>query len=74
MLPAGEQDIGGIPFEIAPAATSADKACIVLGGHRRTYLAQSANVKLAKPLRGECLYLLHASSFTSPDDKPIRTA
>ena len=71
MLPPGEQDIGGIPFVIASAATSADKACIVLGGHRRTYLAQSADVKLAKPLRGECLYLLHASSFTSPDDKPI---
>ena len=65
MLPSGEQDIGGIPFHIAPASTSADKACIVLGGHRRTYLAQSAEVKLAKPLRGECLYLLHASSFTS---------
>ena len=71
MLPAGWQDIGGIPFQIAPATTSADKACIVLGGHRRTYLAQSASVKLAKPLRGDCLYLLHASSFTSADDKPI---
>ena len=71
MLPSGEQDIGGIPFQIAPASTSADKACIVLGGHRRTYLAQSAEVKLAKPLRGDCLYLLHASSFTSADDKPI---
>ena len=71
MLPSGEQDIGGIPFQIAPASTSSDKACIVLGGHRRTYLAQSAEVKLAKPLRGDCLYLLHASSFTSADDKPI---
>ena len=71
MLPSGTQDIGGIPFQIAPAETSADKACIVLGGHRRTYLAQSASVKLAKPLRADCLYLLHASSFTSADDKPI---
>lgn len=71
MLPAGEQDVGGITFQIAPAATSSDKACIVLGGHRRTYLAKSADVKLAKPLRGDCLYLLHASSFTSAEDKPV---
>lgn len=71
LLSSGEQDFGGIPFQIEPATTSADKACIVLGGHRRTYLAQSADVKLAKPLRGDCLYLLHASSFTASNDKPI---
>lgn len=71
MLPSGMQDIGGIPFQIEPAATSADKACIVLGGHRRPYLAQSASVKLEKPLRGDFLYLLHASAFTQTEDKPI---
>ena len=71
MLSAGDQDIGGIAFRIAPAESSSDKACIVLGGTRRDYLAKSAEVKLEKPLRGECLYLLHASAFTQAEEKPI---
>ena len=71
MLPSGDQGIGGITFRIAPAASSSDKSCIVLGGARRGYLAKSADVKLEKPVRGECLYLLHASAFTPADGKPI---
>ena len=71
MLPTGKQDFGGIEFEILPSETSADKSCIVLGGHRRDYMPQSASVALAKPMRGECLYLLHASAFTQTEDKPI---
>ena len=71
MLPSGVQDIGGVTFQIAPAATSEDKSCIVLGGHRRKYLAQAAAVKLEKPVSAECLYLLHASAFTPSDGKPI---
>lgn len=71
MLPTGLQNIGGVQFEIAKSATSADKACIVIGGKRRDYLPQSAEVKLAEPQRAECLYLLHASAFTPSDGKPI---
>ena len=72
MLPSGMQDVGGIPFGISPAATSADKTCIVLGGRKRGYLPQSAEViRLGKPIKGEFLYLLHASAFTPRDGKPI---
>ncbi len=71
MLPKGRQVIGDIPFDIAECETSADKACIVLGGKRRRHLPQSAEVKLAKPLSGDCLYLLHASAFMSSKKRPI---
>ncbi len=71
MLPAGRQVIGMIPFEIAACSSSADKACIVLGGEVRKDFAQSARVTLDKPVGGECLYLLHASAFTSADGKPV---
>ena len=70
-LPSGIQYIGGIEFDIGASATSAEKACIVLGGKRRDFLAQSAEVKLAAPVKAECLYLLHGSAFTSPDGKPV---
>ena len=71
MLPSGMQNIGGIDFDILPAATSADKSCIVLGGNRRPYLPQSAEVRLDEPVAAQCLYLLHGSAFTSANGKPI---
>lgn len=71
MLPSGRRNIGGIDFEILPAATSADKSCIVLGGKQRPYLAASAMVKLGAPLEAEYLYLLHGSAFTSSEGEPI---
>ena len=71
MLPSGRQNIGGITFQILPAATSGDKSCIVLGGNRRPYLPSSASVQLDKPVGAQCIYLLHGSAFTSPDGKPI---
>jgi alkaline phosphatase len=71
MLPSGRRNIGGVDFEILPAATSADKSCIVLGGKQRPYLAASAKVELGEPLEAECLYLLHGSAFTSSDGNPV---
>jgi len=56
ILPAGEADYAGVKFVVPPSGDENAKNCLVLGRKG----AESATLKLKKPVRDRRLFLLHA--------------
>ncbi len=63
MLPVGELNCAGIPFEIINPATNKGRSCLVLRGKQRRWLPASAEIDIQKPTEAKYLYVLNAIAW-----------
>lgn len=71
-LPAGPLHTSGIAFDILDETANRGRGAIVLAGPDRAYLPRNATVRLPAEARdARHLYLLHASGWTPPSDRPV---
>lgn len=71
-LPSGRLQAAGIAFDILDETANRGRGAIVLAGPDRDFLPRSATVRLPADARDALhLYLLHASGWTPPSDRPV---
>lgn len=72
MIPVGRQRWAGVEFEILDPSKNGGKSCLMLAGPSRGYFPEKAVALQSNPVRGKCLYLLHALAWPV-DQKQIGT-